>query len=143
MVAAKGEGDRDQDSGSFDPEVLDRTVLAIPLLNQLKQERADRIGGRLSAPVLYSVVVEINLEHVGERPATYDVAAGLIRDAIETKGQAEGQGIVEDKSVQSKQYLFARLDGEVIQEVVARNESLLPSDRPIFRIWPDFPIGRL
>ena len=40
----------------------------------------------------------------------------------------------------SEQYVFARLEADVLRAVVRLNEE---HQRPIFRIWPDFPINRL
>jgi serine protease AprX len=67
-------------------------------------------------------------------------AVGLVERAIEERGRDKtGQGINKAKSDRSQQYLFARLEGDVIRDVVERNEP----KRPIFRIWPDFEIRPL
>jgi hypothetical protein len=115
----------------FTPEQLDRTVLAIPLLNDLTAEKEG-----LKEPETHAVVMEVNLEHRESRDATRDAAIALIRDAIKSANRP-GETI---KPTTGRQYLYARLWGDTIREIVARNEDL---DRPIYRIWPDFPIRTL
>jgi hypothetical protein len=120
---------------AFDPETLDRTVLAVPLIHEL--EREDEAGE--GKP--HALVIEINLEHPQPRDATRKNAIKLIEEAIDAEqaDRAE-QGINEEKSERSQQYLFAKLRGNVIRRIVKKNEA---AKRPIFRIWPDFEIGPL
>ena len=143
MSAVEGQDPRALDAGRFDPEVLDRSVLAIPLLHQLEEEEKALRAGRRTEPRAHSVVVEINLDHTDERPETYEEAEKLITDAIKQHPGVADQRLVDERSASSKQYLFARLGGDAIRQVVDRNERDDPSQRAIFRIWPDFPIGRL
>jgi serine protease AprX len=133
----------------FDPQQLDKTVIALPLLAKLEKERAE--GGEQ----VWAIVIDINLEHGGGRTTAMEDARKLIEDALKPRAgepsdddgtsfarepSGDGQGIHERKSARSQQYLFARLKGDVIREVVRRNDKL---GRPIFRIWPDFPIRPL
>jgi hypothetical protein len=120
---------------AFNPEQLDRTVLAIPLIRMLEEEDAAGTGEP------HSLVIEINLEHPQPRDTTRRRVIAIIEDAIEAeKGDPEEQFINRAKSDRSQQYIFARLRGNVIRSIVKRNEH---ADRPIFRIWPDFEIGPL
>jgi hypothetical protein len=109
----------------FNPEQLDRTVLAIPLLNDINTEKE---------PKVHAVVMEINLEHPKPRDETLKLAEDIVNDAI---GDDRGQAL---KPTSSRQYLYARLLGDTIRDIVDRNEA---ADRPIYRIWPDFEIGPL
>ena len=110
----------------FNPEQLDRTVLAIPLLNAINTEKE---------PKPHAVMMEINLEHPKPRAETLKLAEDIVNDAI---GDDQDEQAL--KPARSRQYLYARLLGDTIREIVDRNEA---ADRPIYRIWPDFEIGPL
>jgi serine protease AprX len=115
----------------FTPRQLDKTVLAIPLIDKL-----EGAGERDK----FHVVIETNLEYSKETGAAIEEARRLIAEAIEEVGHdKEGQEVDHEKSRRSEQYLFAYLERDVIRAVVARNEPA----RPIFRVWPDFPIAPL
>ena len=128
---------------AFVPKQLDKTVIAIPLLDDLNQERqrqeAAAAAGATYEPELWSIVVDINLEHPTGRDGARDSAQALILAVIE-ESPGEREQFHEVKSRYSNQYLFARLEGESIREIVRRNET---AGRPIFRIWPDFEIRPL
>jgi serine protease AprX len=132
----------------FTPEVLDKTVIAIPLLDLLKAEDS------LPQPQPpQPVIIDINLEY-RDGPAT---ARARIKEYIATAIQQYGtrgiaQGINDAKSVLSEQYLFATLEGSVIRGLVRLdNQERKPTDQPgagmpqraIYRIWPDFQIKAL
>ena len=112
----------------FLPEQLDRTVIAIPLLNDLKAEDEG-----VKTPEVHAVVMEINLEHELSRDETRVQAKQIINAAKHRDDEVL-------KPSQSRQYLYARLWGDTIRDIVERNEA---ADRPIYRIWPDFEIGPL
>ena len=124
----------------FTPEQLDRTVLAIPLINDLRDERERLKADPDLAPRKWDIVLDLNLEFATSRKQAHAAARKIIEQSIEQHGEdKEGQGVGEAKSA-SSQYVFAALEGEVIRDVVDRNEA---GGRPIFRIWPDFEIQRL
>jgi hypothetical protein len=114
----------------FVPRQLDRTVLAIPLLDRLEDEKK---GRKKAKP--HALVIELNLEHPDPRSTTRQKAETIIREAM---GTMPGELYREDEA--SDQYLYATLWGDTIRAVVVRNEN---EKRPIYRIWPDFPIGPL
>jgi hypothetical protein len=119
----------------FNPEQLDRTVLAIPLIRTLDEEDEAGVGKP------HALVIELNLEHPQPREQTRNRAIKIIDDAIKAEqGDHAEQFINHAKSDRSQQYLFARLRGSVIRRIVKQNEK---AKRPIFRIWPDFEIGPL
>lgn len=141
---------------AFTPEVLDRTVIAIPLLRQLQEEDAKRaaadVDGRPYRPPLIGVVLDLNLEYVDGREVGRRRVGQLIDAAVRTLGRGEvaGQGVNAGKSDLSRQYVFAKLEPDVIRELVrqdARAEDAAATaraaTRAIYRIWPDFRISKL
>jgi serine protease AprX len=137
------------DGGSFDPDNLDRTVVAIPLLRELRSERDE---GRPSVP--HDVIIDLNLGYRDGLDAARERAAGLIAEAIESTGGRPGQGVDVAKSDFSKQYVFARLEGAAIERLVVLDDAGRPATRAdapgsgsghrsVFRIWPDFRVRAL
>ena len=126
---------------TFDPRVLDRTVIARPLLDLLER------GGDAA---LFDVVIDLNLNFPGGRPRARErirdlAVAGM---AVSGAANAAGVGVNERKSEMSDQYVFARLTGAAIRAMVrldaqsAGGRSSTPN-RVIFRIWPDFEVRAL
>jgi serine protease AprX len=137
----------------FVPATLDRTVIAVPLLEEIRAERA---ADKQRTP--FKVVIDLNLEYRAGRSEARKRATQLIDEAIaHTQGESQDAiaiGINERKSDLSAQYLFATLYGETISELVRLDnepdQSLPPgatskrtAHRSIHRIWPDFPVRRL
>jgi subtilisin family serine protease len=140
MTEIPGSDPQRAEPEGFTPEQLDRTVLAIPLMHRLRAEREARGNDPALPPQKFDVVIDINLDYGKDRPETRREAIALIDEAIRLRGHdKDGQCVNKAKSERSHQYLFARLEGDVIREVVDRNEPA----RPIYRIWPDFEIGPL
>ncbi len=149
---AAGQGGR-RERPPFAPEFLDRTVIAMPLIEQFRGEPARRAQakrlGKPSGPEIYDVIIDLNLEYPGGRKAAREVALGLIRGALQKKRTLSGQGIDEAKSEHSNQYLFGRLEQKVIREMVRLDqdkESAKARDVPAFclyRVWPDFKVKAL
>lgn len=126
----------------FLPKILDKTVIAIPLLTILEQ--AD-------PQVLQPVIIDLNLEYPGGRRGARKRVLELIVEAIAQAGASIRQGIDEPKSEFSEQYLFGRLTRDVIRKLVELDQAAPPptsaaqagpstAGRAIYRIWPDFPI---
>lgn len=142
--------DSDPKKPGFDPETLDRTVIAIPLLREMHAEteeagKAKKGRKRQPAPRKYDVIVDANLEFSGGRQE----AREKIKEAIEqiTQGRAqEGIGLDRLKSKVSQQYVFARLTAADIRALVRLDLDRVRESggsRTIYRIWPDFPIRGL
>ena len=146
--------DPQRDRPGFTPEVLDRTVISIPLLDAMRKEDTELAEHPERVPKVYDLVIDLNLEYEGGRDAGRSEAMRLIAEAVDNvteratiRPAPEGQGANVEKSEQSLQYLFARLQGEAIRELVRLNE-VRPRDgsrsaveqRAIYRIWPDFAI---
>lgn len=136
--------------GIFDPENLDRTVIAIPLLREL---RADEDEHREPHP--YDLVIDLNFGYREGLRNARSRAAELIAEAIESAGGGHpDQGLDEAKSRFSDQYLFARMLGPAVKELVRLDNAERPgvrtdapaggiSHRSIHRIWPDFAVRAL
>ncbi len=163
--------DAQSDGQPFDPQILDRSVIAIPLLKDIA---ADETKVR-------PVIIDLNLDY----PAGRDVASAWVIAAVEKAKSGlrirdDNQKVRMKKTELSKQYVFAQLDGRVIKELVrldveeatarageaqkssepkalkrsagrqkARGKSVVESGvtystnryRTIYRIWPDFRIS--
>jgi serine protease AprX len=120
----------------FTPEVLDKTVIAIPLLNKIKEK---------GEAELQPIIIDVNLDYEGGREEARKTVRQLVHDVITELGiDPKKQNINEGKSKLSHQYLFAVLDGRAIQELVRRDNHDKPSSRrALYRIWPDFPVKGL
>ena len=130
----------------FTPEVLDRTVIAIPLLDKIKKDGETKIQ---------PIIIDLNLDYHGGREAARERAQKLVNDIIADLGlDPKQQNVNDTKSKLSHQYLFAALEGRAIRELVRRDNQDKPkttgdtrasqtAHRAIFRIWPDFPVKGL
>lgn len=126
----------------FEPEVLDRTRIAIPLLKELKAEDEAIARGEKVARKGYDLIIDLHLEYPGGRDGARDRVKELIGRIVGTGGS--GGGINDAKSRLSQQYLFARLAGRAIQELVRLDKAAESGGKPaIYRIWPDFPVKAL
>lgn len=141
----------------FTPEVLDRTAIAIPLLDDIVAENKAIEKGAKAERRLYSVIIDLHREFPGGRQAARDRVRELVKAVILEKGRTwniheSKQGISEGKSRLSEHYLFGVFDGRIIQELIRRDS--LPAlvegsrrargpARAIYRIWPDFKVKAL
>ena len=127
----------------FDSRSLDRTVIAVPLLEQINAERE---AG--STRDVRHVIIDLNLNFEGGRAKAYERTEALIHDAIRDlekitprQGLSRKADPEEDKDTQ---YIFALLDGDVIREVVRRDQRQASrTKRAIYHIWPDFELKPL
>jgi hypothetical protein len=147
----------------FDPRILDRSVIAIPLL-----EKIDKDDNRVRP-----VIIDVNIDYDEGRDAGRTWIREAIKNAVaESEPADENQGVREKKTDLSNQYIFARLSGKAIRELVRldaeraanqakktrkatkprqskkRGKASAQSDtaavyrfRAIYRIWPDFKIS--
>jgi serine protease AprX len=122
---------------SFQPRVLDKTVIALPLLQELEAEEKARktAKGRKPPLKLYEVIIDLNLDNPGGRAQARTSVEANIKQA-KKNARATAGGLEADSS---GQYLFARLQGPVIRELVRLDGQNPP--RAIFRIWPDFEVS--
>jgi subtilisin family serine protease len=126
----------------FNPDNLDRTVIAIPLLNDLKQEEQKETEeakeGESFTPKSFDLIIDLNLDYKGGR----DKAKALVQKWIrELAGQ---DAIYKAKTRLSNQYVFAQLHRAQIIALAQLNQAKkTPMQRPIYRIWPDFEVRAL
>ena len=160
MAASDRQGREQSGIKRFDPRILDRSVIAIPLLEE--------INGDENA--VHSVIIDVNLDYYDGRDAGRNWIRKAIKNAVAMISPAdEKQGLREKKTDLSNQYIFARLNGKVIRELVRLDVEHADKDvktakktrqpkkgnrtpahagttaqyhfRAIYRIWPDFQIG--
>ncbi len=156
--------DRSQDDPGekpFTPDTLDRTIIAIPLLDKIDED---------GPKVIQDIIIDVNLEYPGGRKrareviwqwidalpgvtATWPGAGGAGRSVSEPvpPNDQSGQLINRSKSEYSQQYLFGRLSGENIRALVRRNEQATKDDQneggafgssALYRIWLDHEVKR-
>lgn len=163
----------DPNKKPFTPEVLDRTVIAIPLLNMFEAEAKKNKENPDRAPDLYKVIIDINLEHHCGRSEARQCVRDMVKQIISKHNiDPKKQGINKEKSKLSQQYLFATFSAGIIQELVDLDkipeqqksvaeaeadihDKLNADEKPataatahihsqaIYRIWPDFSIKAL
>ena len=155
-VVVKGD-QSDPRKKPFAPETLDRTVIAIPLLDELNKEIPELKKNPKRKRMVFPVIIDLNLEYPEGREGARDWVTKATERIIAEIGSNKDrgvQGINTKKSEFSQQYIFAVLEGDVIRELVKRDtlakvESKEPTSgvsvgpRAIYHIWPDFKIGAL
>jgi serine protease AprX len=148
-MAKKRRPQSDPTKKPFTPETLDRTVIAIPLLDKIEKDG-------LRKP--QNVIIDINLEYPDGREKARELAWKWIDDlggVTKTFGKpaesisAGDQGVNPTKSRYSQQYLFGQLSGKNIRELARRNEKERqgkdqrgPGGSAIYRIWLDHEVSR-
>lgn len=140
--AAKNAADsKKAESRKFLPEVLDRTVIAIPLLHWFKDKK--------KRGQLFDIVVDLNLQYQGGLEGARAVVEQRI-DEIIKKRQTTGNRrrmsrtvVDEDMKGEDAQYVFATLDAEAIKELASLDSAKSRAERAIHHIWPDFPLKTL
>ena len=145
---------------SFNPMLLDKTIIAIPLLELMQEEENNRAteikkkGGTLPAFTIYDVVIDLHLGYRDETPSTEtsmrkkasDRVRELIQQLVTANPDQKNVGVQKVKSDLSQQYVFAKLTGEMIRELLRLDKANdVPHQYPvttrsIFRIWPDFKV---
>lgn len=141
-----------RDTRGFTPEVLDKTVIAVPLLRAMKPwldkwkiEGQKPEEERDYNPPILDVMIDVNLAYERGRKGAAEDLAGLIEVALQIGVNQAGQG-VDPISPMNSQYVVATLEPQVISRLVELDEQQAqnaPSKRLIFRIWPDFAVSKL
>jgi serine protease AprX len=127
---------------AFTPDVLESAIIALPLLNQLKTEGTDRT---------YDVIVDVNREYPGGRDRAQQRIKELIRELVKAHGlDPKDQGVHARKTDMTRQYVFGRLRGDLIQELVRMDRERAERGRAadeqgpaLYRVWPDFMVSRM
>src|SRR5215813_1892942 len=109
MAAADRRGQEEDGIKRFDPRILDRSVIAIPLLEEINKDDNE----------VHAIIIDVNLDYDEGREAGRKWIREAINSAIaKIASDDEKQGVREKKTDLSNQYIFARLSGKVIREVV-------------------------
>jgi len=118
---------------SHDDAIIRRDI-AEPLLSRIRADPS----------VVHKVIFDLNIEFADGREAAGHCVRELVRRAISNVGTAAQAGILERKSSQSRRFLYAELQGVVIQRAVAADaETQNPAVRAIHRVWLDFEVRAL
>src|SRR5262245_15330391 len=118
---------------------LDRSVIAIPLLEKIEAEEKAAAAARRKqverSPEIFPVIIDLNLNYPGGRKEGKDTVLDWIRQAIQRAGKAPArQGVHRAKTDLSNQYVFAELEAKVIQELARINQGAEGGRWAIFRI---------
>ncbi|MGC3976142.1 MAG: S8 family peptidase [Nitrospira sp.] len=130
---------------------LIKTIIALPLLDKLNEETKHRLQDPSRRPIIYDVIIDLNLEYPKGRQAARDWVFKTIEELIAHKGQERvGQRLDRMKSEFNEQYVFASLDGRMIRELVDQDAKAKPNvsgkdgkpraPRAIYQIWEDFKL---
>jgi len=133
----------------FNPELLDQTIITIPLQEKLKAEDKKREANPDILPEEYAVIIDLNLGYSGKRAQARERVIELISEAGGTP-----DSINLTKTNLTEQYVFARLTGATIRKLVVLDQEqrlqtgegqpeTLLTNRAIYRIWPDFKVHAL
>jgi subtilisin family serine protease len=128
---------------AFTPDVLETTVIALPLLDKLKAENG--------TARVYDIIVDVNRDFPGGREKAQTRIKDLIKDLVKAHGlDARDQGVHARKTDMTRQYVFGRLRGDLIQELVRKDRDKAERARSeeeqkpaLYRIWPDFEVSRM
>jgi serine protease AprX len=113
----------DPNKKPFTPEILDRTVIAIPLLDKFREEFEKIKQDSSRPPELYPVIIDVNLDyHLGRATARECVIEMIVEIIAEHNIDPQKQGINKGKGKLSQQYVFGVLSGGVIQQLVDRDK---------------------
>lgn len=144
---------------SFQPENLDKTTIAIPLLRLIEKDKKNRRSKRQKDPSEaekdkkevtnspaekgYNVIIDLNLRFDGGRQKAAEKVEELIKLAVGRIPKREKSQINEALSRFNPQYVFAWLHGDIIQLIVKIDNEDAGKDitkKAIYRVWPDFKI---
>lgn len=101
-------------TNEFHPDRLLTTVIAIPLLRKIAQDDPRQI---------HEVIIDLNLDCKGGREAAKKKVKRLINDHLRDQAPA-GTGWSLAKDVFSAQYVFARLTGWQIRELIRLDQTI-------------------
>jgi serine protease AprX len=126
----------DENDRSFNPDVLESTIIARPLFDKLQKDG-------LAAP--QDIIIDVNRDYPGGRDKAQAQIRQLIVELVKAHG-LRGQGVHGRKTDLTRQYVFGRLRGDLIQELVRKDRELAREEarKPaLYRVWPDFEVRTL
>ena len=122
----------DSSQKGFVPEVLDRTVIAIPLLRDFKTK-----------PDPHDIAIDLNLDYKGGLAKAREKVISAVQPLAAKSGAPASHTVIRTLST-NKQFVFATLDAQVIRDLVRLDsDNKDRSKQAIHHIWPDFPLKPL
>jgi hypothetical protein len=125
-------------SKAFDPNILDRSVIAIPLLNAIEAEVEQIEWVRQYRPELlarFNCAIFYNPEYPGGLTgARVAVEKLLVEAKAKTKITAPDETVSPPEDEAKGEYSFAHLSSRLVRKLIALNSDLLT--KPILRIVP-------
>lgn len=130
----------------FDPSQLDRTVIAIPLVERMARMEGERAAGE--APPVHPVVIDLNLDFAGGREAARQFVIGLVAEVVVGRpsrtNRAQRDTLLRRLDrLSPAQYVAASLTEAQLTRLVegdVRQAGGVWQRRGIYRIWPDFEV---
>ncbi len=169
MRRARRSGKRSENEAmvrGFRPEMLDRSIIAIPLLEALAADRSGEAN-----PQLHDVIIDINLDFHGGREAAKRWVRRELTLLVEAKrrgrgrrprsragAETPGRGVLKTKTQVSRQYVFARVartdildllerdgrEARALEEAASGNDRTAGAPRKDFfrihKVWVDFAV---
>ena len=124
--------------------ILDRSLITTPLLNTLDAaQSASDSGPGATAPPPVKIVIDLNFDYVGGTAQAGQRVRELIAAAIGKVGTGAPQGVDEDRTIPSGQYVVATLEPAVVRSIAEADRKAAAKSRSaqaIYRIWPDFKV---
>ena len=119
----------DVDDGRyFNPDNLIRSVISVPMLRRIEADENS----------LQSVMIEVNANYTSGRPGAKARVIELLKSAIAKDGSS---GFISEwKTEKSEQYVYAKLTGKEIRELVENDQKAPQAERAIYHVWPDFKL---
>lgn len=129
----------------FDPRTLDRTIVALPLIEAIEND-PDREGG------LHEVIIDVHFAYPGGRDAARKWINIWLEERLRGVVGEKQESVHAAKSRYSTQYVFARLKGSTIRALAESATSavhVIPTPDqerrkspapPIYKIWLDFDL---
>jgi serine protease AprX len=109
------------DDYRFNPEILDKTIIAIPLLKEIEENPDAKIA----------VIIDLNLNYKGGRAEARSKIITLLSELM--PGESEDL----KKTRLTEQYVFTKIPADLIKKLIKLDDK---ANRAIFKIWPDFKI---
>ncbi len=135
MASNNSDPDSRSDNSRFNPKDLEKTVIAVPLFEEMNRVESDQSEG---ASKLMDVIVDANLDFREGRQGARKKIMKMI-DAIAKN--RPGEGVHKRKSQGSQQYVFARLSPNSIRKLALRDDRARSgTGRCIYKIWLDHAI---
>jgi subtilisin family serine protease len=130
------QGGKKAEKRAFNPRDLDRTVIAIPLIEILETERR---------PI--DIIIDLNLDFAGGIKRARAQVETMIRAVVRDLKKDPRKQLVnsDDEADDGTQYVFATIDRDAIRELVERDlkRGKEKHMRAIYHVWPDFEVNPL